>query len=82
MCRLVADYDEVCAKSNLPRAKLQLEISVADLGSSADRIAAIKKGLTVPGGIAAERFLLDLAREQPTGQSPKAFLKLIPVPAP
>ena len=82
MRRLVADYDAVCARSGLPRAKLQLEISVADLGSIADKIAAIKMGLTAPDGIAAERFLLDLAREQPAGQSPKAFLKLIPVPAP
>mgnify|MGYP003381387588 CR=1 FL=1 len=82
MRRLVADYDGVCAKSGLSLPKLQLEISVADLGSVADRIAAIRKGLTGPGGIAGDRFLLDLAREAPAGQSPKAFLKLVPVPAP
>lgn len=82
MRRLVADYDTVRRNSGLTEPRLQLEIAAADPASVVDRVAAVKKGLTGPGGIAEARFLPDLAREQPAGQAPKAFLKLIPVPGP
>lgn len=82
MRRLVADYDLVCHNSGLPRPRFQLEILRADLAGIADRIAAVKKGLTSPGGIAPDRFLPNLVKELPAGETAKAFLRLVPVPTP
>lgn len=82
MRRLAADYDIVCRESDLPKPRYQLEILTADLAGVVRQIAAVKKGLTSPGGIAADRFLPDLAKELPAGETAKAFLRLVPVPAP
>jgi hypothetical protein len=82
MRRLAADYDIVCRESGLPKPRFQLEILTADLAGAVHQIAAVKKGLTSPGGIAGDRFLPDLAKELPAGETAKAFLRLVPVPAP
>jgi hypothetical protein len=82
MRRLAADYDIVCRESGLPKPRFQLEILTADLAGVVHQIAAVKKGLTSPGGIPADRFLPDLAKELPAGEKAKAFLRLVPVPAP
>ncbi len=82
MRRLVADYDLVCRNSGLPAPRLQLEITSADLAGTAPQIAAVKRGLTSPGGIAEDRFLPDLAKEATAGDTAKAFLRLISVPTP
>lgn len=77
--RLIADYDTVCRLSGLPAPRLQLEITSSDVGSIVHQIAAVKRGLTAPGGIAGERFLTDVAREAPAGESTKAFLRIVPL---
>ncbi len=82
MIRLVADYDEVCERSNLPPPRLQLELSAADPAASLERLVALKSRLTGPGGIAPDRFLDDLATAGEPGTEPRASLKLVPLPLP
>ncbi len=82
MRRLIADYDTVCSLSNLPAPRLQLEITAADPGSLARQITAVKRKLTAAGGIAEDRFLPDLVKEGPADAPARAFLRLVPDPAP
>lgn len=82
MIRLVRDYDEVCARSDLPEPRLQLELVASDPAAAAERLAAIRTALTGPGHLPPERFLADLARPGEDGKAPRASLRLVPPSAP
>lgn len=80
--RLVRDYDEVCARSDLAEPRLQLELVATDPAAAAERLAAIRTALTGPGRLPPDRFLADLARPGGDGKAPRASLKLVPPPEP
>lgn len=80
MIRLVKDYDEVCERSGLGLPRLQLELVAADPGPAMERFSSIRRTLTAPGQIKAERFLPDLVSADTPGAPARAVLKLVPAP--
>ena len=76
------DYDGVCERSDLPQPRLQLELVAADPAPAMERLAAIKKSLTGPGRLPADRFLADLAKPGEAGTPARASLKLVIPPTP
>ncbi len=76
MVRLLTDLDEVCRRSELPLARLQLVLTTAPGETHRARFADLKSRLTRPGAIPPDRLLDDLHSPGEPGSPPRASLKV------
>lgn len=76
--RLVADYDEVCERSDLPRVRVCLEFTTPDPAADEEPIRIIREKLRSAPHLPASRFLPDVVTRS-TDNTASAHLKLVPV---
>lgn len=81
IARLIADYDDVCRKSDLSPPRLQIEVVNTEPQSIALELNFIREQLSGYEHIAPKRFSPDTAVKDPGSQEPAVHLKLIPTPS-